>query len=146
VADCPVDGQTLRLVPLPNGWSELACGRCTGVWLPGELVRATLGVPSDERLRERGSPGRLRCPSDGTQLFALHRHGVEIDVCAHCTGVWLDAGERERIPGHARSNRAARRELASDLGGSVDLTDLVDVVGEAAGQLLEFVGDVFSGL
>ncbi len=54
---------------------------------------------------KKGSPGketekakaRMRCPKcDGT-LEAVHFQGIEIDRCAGCGGVWLDAGEMERI-------------------------------------------------
>lgn len=30
-------------------------------------------------------------------LVAHHRGGVEVDVCPHCKGVWLDRGELEKL-------------------------------------------------
>jgi Zn-finger nucleic acid-binding protein len=27
-------------------------------------------------------------------------HGVSIDVCSHCGGMWLDAGELEQLASH----------------------------------------------
>lgn len=37
------------------------------------------------------------CPNDGSELRISDRHGVEIDYCPKCRGVWLDRGELDRI-------------------------------------------------
>jgi hypothetical protein len=37
------------------------------------------------------------CPLDGTQLVMSERHGIEIDYCPACRGVWLDRGELDKI-------------------------------------------------
>ena len=40
----------------------------------------------------------MNCPlCQNRALVAHHRGGVEIDVCAHCKGVWLDRGELEKL-------------------------------------------------
>lgn len=40
----------------------------------------------------------MNCPLCLDQtLQAHHRHGMEIDICPHCKGVWLDRGELERL-------------------------------------------------
>jgi hypothetical protein len=38
-----------------------------------------------------------RCPKCGAQLVQLKFREVEIDKCSNCAGIWLDAGELERI-------------------------------------------------
>ena len=40
----------------------------------------------------------MKCPvcKDVTLLMA-ERHGVEIDYCPECRGIWLDRGELEKI-------------------------------------------------
>lgn len=39
-----------------------------------------------------------RCPRNcGSQLLMTERHGVEIDYCPTCRGVWLDRGELDKI-------------------------------------------------
>jgi uncharacterized protein len=43
----------------------------------------------------------MRCPVDGETLVMSERHGVEIDYCPGCRGVWLDRGELDRIIGNA---------------------------------------------
>jgi Zn-finger nucleic acid-binding protein len=39
----------------------------------------------------------VKCPVDGQTLVMAERHGVEIDYCPECRGVWLDRGELDRI-------------------------------------------------
>ncbi len=39
----------------------------------------------------------MKCPIDGTDLLMTERHGVEIDYCPQCRGVWLDRGELDKI-------------------------------------------------
>ena len=38
-----------------------------------------------------------RCPQCRTVLALQTRHGVEIERCNSCNGLWLDAGKLERI-------------------------------------------------
>ncbi|MDQ2091666.1 TFIIB-type zinc ribbon-containing protein [Marimonas arenosa] len=39
----------------------------------------------------------MKCPIDGETLVMTERHGVEIDYCPKCRGVWLDRGELDKI-------------------------------------------------
>jgi Zn-finger nucleic acid-binding protein len=39
----------------------------------------------------------MRCPVDNETLVMSDRHGVEIDYCPNCRGVWLDRGELDKI-------------------------------------------------
>lgn len=39
----------------------------------------------------------MKCPIDGETLVMSERHGVEIDYCPKCRGVWLDRGELDKI-------------------------------------------------
>jgi Zn-finger nucleic acid-binding protein len=39
----------------------------------------------------------MKCPVDGAALVMTERHGVEIDYCPQCRGVWLDRGELDKI-------------------------------------------------
>jgi hypothetical protein len=40
-----------------------------------------------------------RCPRDGATLAKEIAHGTIIDRCPSCQGVWLDAGELDRLTG-----------------------------------------------
>jgi Zn-finger nucleic acid-binding protein len=46
--------------------------------------------------RERKSH-YMKCPKDGYDLESSQYHGVQIETCPHCGGMWLDAGELEVI-------------------------------------------------
>ena len=37
------------------------------------------------------------CPLDGAELIHRERHGVAIDLCPFCHGIWLDADELQAI-------------------------------------------------
>ena len=39
----------------------------------------------------------MKCPKDGHDLDSGEFHGVQIETCSHCGGMWLDAGELEVI-------------------------------------------------
>jgi uncharacterized protein len=39
----------------------------------------------------------MKCPVDGVALVMSERHGIEIDYCPQCRGVWLDRGELDKI-------------------------------------------------
>ena len=39
----------------------------------------------------------MKCPLDQSDLLMMERHGVEIDYCPRCRGVWLDRGELDKI-------------------------------------------------
>ena len=40
---------------------------------------------------------KRHCPADGVTLAKEIAHGIVIDRCPQCRGVWLDAGELERM-------------------------------------------------
>ncbi len=39
----------------------------------------------------------LLCPNCAEGMREIERHGVRIDVCPRCRGVWLDRGELEKL-------------------------------------------------
>lgn len=39
----------------------------------------------------------MRCPKCGRELVEERYHGVAVDRCADCKGVWFDAGEVESL-------------------------------------------------
>ena len=42
----------------------------------------------------------MKCPKCGMDLKEIEIHGVKVDQCASCGGVFLDAGEMEQIEKH----------------------------------------------
>ena len=55
----------------------------------------------------------MQCPVDGENLVMSDRHGVEIDYCPKCRGVWLDRGELDKIIDRAASGQSAASPAAS---------------------------------
>ena len=51
--------------------------------------------------------GSMRCPKDGNPLVAIDQHGVTVEECPQCGGLWFDKGEVETV---------AKREKDSWLG------------------------------
>jgi Zn-finger nucleic acid-binding protein len=39
----------------------------------------------------------MKCLKDGYDLASSMYHGVQIETCEHCGGMWLDAGEIEAV-------------------------------------------------
>lgn len=56
----------------------------------------------------------MNCPlCVDVHLDVTHRHGIEVDVCPRCRGIWLDRGELDRLvadrsigPGSDDGNRS----------------------------------------
>jgi uncharacterized protein len=42
----------------------------------------------------------MKCPKDGHDLKTETFHGIQIDRCPNCNGVWFDAGEVDTIVAH----------------------------------------------
>ena len=61
----------------------------------------------------------ITCPCCEKNMEVRGRHGVAIDVCPHCRGVWLDKGELDQvlersgrfleIPGEDPEDRSSNR-------------------------------------
>lgn len=45
----------------------------------------------------------LNCPVCTSAMQETTKHGVSIDVCTRCRGVWLDRGELEKLLGDMRA-------------------------------------------
>ncbi len=50
----------------------------------------------------------MKCPKDGYDLASSTYHGVQIETCPHCGGMWLDAGELEAVAHEDRPNIFSR--------------------------------------
>jgi Zn-finger nucleic acid-binding protein len=50
----------------------------------------------------------LKCPKDGYDLATSQYHGVQIETCPHCGGMWLDAGELDAVAHDEHSNVLTR--------------------------------------
>ena len=57
----------------------------------------------------------MKCPKDGYDLTSSTYHGVQIETCAHCGGMWLDAGEVEAVA-HEHRPALLTRVISDALG------------------------------
>ncbi|MBP1628989.1 MAG: hypothetical protein H6Q00_3464 [Holophagaceae bacterium] len=101
------------------------CSGCDGIWLdPGELevverlrpeaifsleledkwarAREEEAGLSPGELEERRRQAHMRCPGCGAHLAEAEDRGIHVDRCTQCGGVWLDAGELDRVAGTER--------------------------------------------
>jgi uncharacterized protein len=62
-----------------------------------ELIELQRAKRAEEEQRNQATASAVHCPKcDGTLVEITHE-GVQIDRCDKCNGVWLDAGELERL-------------------------------------------------
>ena len=59
---------------------------------------------------------RLACPRDGEPMRRWTLEGVEVDRCTVCAGIWLDAGELERLLGLSGEAREDLGRLDHGMG------------------------------
>jgi Zn-finger nucleic acid-binding protein len=86
------------------------CPDCKGTWFEQDELRKTKDIQAadlnwldfdlwkhPERFHAADKP--LACPRCAVNMVTIEydRTGVEIDYCASCGGVWLDAHEMEQI-------------------------------------------------
>ena len=65
-----------------------------------ELLKAQRDREAAERAAAERSTHFMKCPKCGHDLTTRSVHGVAIDGCSHCGGMWLDAGELEALSKH----------------------------------------------
>jgi len=70
-----------------------------------------------ERLRQQRSAAelgevrelaRMRCPKDGDRLATVREHGVTMEECPTCAGIWLDHTELETLCARERDSWLGR--------------------------------------
>lgn len=145
---CPIDNSPLTRDSF--GVESLhRCDECKGTFIGGNIfseIRAFSAMEKHKRANasypfiQRSDKAELNCPTDGKLMYTVIYKNVEIDVCAHCHGVWFDSDELEKI--HAQVAIAKRVNLSkigeekpwigNDVGGGV--------IGELEG--IELVGDI----
>lgn len=51
----------------------------------------------------------MNCPTCDAKLKAVEKHGIEVDICPDCKGVWLDRGELEKLVEMAETDGPVRQ-------------------------------------
>ena len=62
-----------------------------------ELLRKQRSMADAAALESERKSHYMKCPKDGYDLTSSQYHGVQIETCPHCGGMWLDAGELDVV-------------------------------------------------
>jgi membrane associated rhomboid family serine protease len=102
---------------LHQGVTVDVCTRCKGLWLdPGELAAlrgADQDVPAERIQETHPDPTSYICPrcEGGFETFEYVRGtGLYVDRCKNCHGIWLDAGELQKVRTFTDRKRFMRLE------------------------------------
>ena len=73
-----------------------------------ELLRKQREQAQAAALEAERKSHYMKCPKDGYDLASSQFHGVQIETCPHCGGMWLDAGELDAVSHDEHSNVLTR--------------------------------------
>ncbi len=65
-----------------------------------ELMRQQRATAQEVAADAERRSHHMKCPKCGYDLITGEWHGIEIDQCTHCHGIWFDAGEAESLLTH----------------------------------------------
>jgi len=75
--------------------------------MDAELIKERRSALDTARSKMERASHFMKCPRCGGTLKELTHHGVKVDRCVDCKGVWLDASDFERIE-HALDSGVTR--------------------------------------
>ena len=67
-----------------------------------ELLQRQRELAEQAALEAERKSHYMKCPKDGYDLSSSEHHGVQIETCPHCGGMWLDAGELDALASEER--------------------------------------------
>jgi hypothetical protein len=70
-----------------------------------QKLKTQAGTQEEQTVRELA---RMRCPKCGDHLATRTQHEVELDECPAGHGIWLDAGELEKLTARESTGWLAR--------------------------------------
>jgi Zn-finger nucleic acid-binding protein len=77
------------------------CPKCQGIFLDKKEIRRLTGDRALNKLLTKylglNSDSQIVCPNCGGLMDIEDAGDVRVDVCLDCEGIWLDAGELERL-------------------------------------------------
>jgi hypothetical protein len=73
-----------------------------------ELLRQQRASAQQAAAEAERRSHRMKCPKCGYDLISGAWHGIQLDQCTHCHGLWLDAAEAERLVAHPEPGFIAR--------------------------------------
>jgi uncharacterized protein len=73
-----------------------------------ELIKELREKADAERTAAERKSHQMKCPKCGAALEEREHHGVKIDVCPDCHGMWLDQGEIDILSKVTAQNPGSR--------------------------------------
>jgi ribosomal protein L37AE/L43A len=73
-----------------------------------ELLRQQREARQRAEVEAERRSHHMKCPKCGYDLITGAWHGIQIDQCTHCHGIWFDAGEAEGLVGDAEPGLLGR--------------------------------------
>lgn len=70
---------------------------------------AAVDLEAAERQEVGKMEAKLKCPRCKVYMQKLKKKDVIIDVCGKCGGMWLDAGEMEKLAEMARGEQIDKK-------------------------------------
>jgi hypothetical protein len=86
-------------------------------------ARKAKELAAQERAKEQ-QLHYMKCPKCGGSLTTEVSHAIEIDRCIDCSGVWLDAGELEKIAGEDSKMLEDIIQLFRQVGAAKPISDM----------------------
>ncbi|MGI9040515.1 MAG: zf-TFIIB domain-containing protein [Gemmatimonadales bacterium] len=102
-----------------------------------ELINQQRSAAEAAALEAERKSHYMKCPKDGYDLASSEFHGVQIETCPKCGGMWLDAGELDTISHEDRPALLTRvlSDAFSSLRGSSKRRDAGKPVHDPANPL-----------
>jgi len=135
---CPACSNTLRAVKVGEITVDVCDPGCGGIWFDSHELKQVdehheaagedlLKIKKDPSITIDHSQKRA-CPRCDNVIMMRHfmsvKNDVEIDECASCRGIWLDAGElgqiRDQFNSTVDRDRAASRYFAENFGDDLE--------------------------
>src|SRR5438552_18550372 len=85
-----------------------------------ELLRQQREAARKAQTEAERRSHHMKCPKCGYDLITGEWHGIQIDQCTHCHGMWFDAGEEQTVLAHPEPNIMTRvfRALLRGVAGA----------------------------
>ena len=62
-----------------------------------ELLKRNRADAEREADKHARRQHHMKCPKCGADLKEASMHGVTVDICSECSGIWFDAGELDQL-------------------------------------------------
>ena len=85
-----------------------------------EILKARREAHARREADAERNSHHMKCPKCGADLHSESYHGVQVDRCKECLGIWLDAGEAEALIKHDSTGRLGK--IFSDLARGIGVT------------------------